>query len=559
MKPKAHAVPGSIQLIEEATHVLRQCPVSLLAAYYIGTLPFMIRLLYFWADMSRSASAADRLTTASMTLALLFVWMKFWQSLFVQGIKARLGRETLETLSAGSILRTAGVQSIIHGSGLILLPLSLVLALPFGWVFAFYQSAHMPDRQETPGLRGTCRAAWRMAWLWPGQNHLVLAVFSLLGGVLFINFGLTLLFIPHLIKSLLGIETVFTLSGIHLLNTTFLATVLCLSWLAMDPLVKTVYALRCYYGLSLRTGEDIRSELRTLKRRRRAGTVLVSFLCLLGFCGPFCGTAIPAEKRPSSDAAVERSRISPEGLDRSIEQVLKRREFAWRMPRTRPDEAEEEIKGPIASILEGVVGGVWAAMKRVGGWIKAIYEWLEGLFPKPDPPSEESRGREWMPSVRSGLIALLVVVCCALVFFLIRTLMIRKHRQAAPPPEPTATPPDLNDQDLTADALPRDRWMTLAEEMMQKGALREALRAMYLGTLAGLGEHGVITLARHKSNRDYREELKRRAHDRDELQVLFAANVELFDRVWYGRFRLTPDDLRGFHQNHERISSLVHI
>ena len=254
MKPKDQAIPGPIQLIEEAVHVLRRGPVSVPAAYYIGTLPFMIRLLYFWADMSRSASAADRLTTASLSLALLFVWMKLWQSLFVQGIKARLGREAPPSPSAGSILRTAGVQAIVHGTGLILLPLSLVPALPFGWVFAFYQSAHMPDSRETPGLRGTCRTAWRMARLWPGQNHLVLALFCLLGGVVFINFGLTLFFIPYLVRSLLGIETMFTLSGIHLLNTTFLATVLCLSWLAVDPLVKTVYALRCYYGLSLRTG-----------------------------------------------------------------------------------------------------------------------------------------------------------------------------------------------------------------------------------------------------------------------------------------------------------------
>ena len=306
--------------------------------------------------------------------------------------------------------------------------------------------------------------------------------------------------------------------------------------------------------------EDIRSELRTLKARRRAGLALATLFCLLGVWGPLSGTAAAADRGASSDAAVEGGRLSPEGLDRSIEQVLERRGFAWRMPRTRPEGAEEEIKGPIASMLEWVAGGVWAATKRLGGWIKAFYEWLEGLFPKPEPPPEGSREKGWMPSVRNVLITLLVLLGCALLFLIIRTLIIRKRRQASPLPEPAAPPvPDLNDQNITADALPRDRWMTLAEEMMQKGALREALRAMYLGTLAGLGEHGVITLARHKTNRDYREELKRRAHDREELRALFDVNVELFDRAWYGRFKLTTDDLRGFHQNHERISSLVHI
>jgi hypothetical protein len=157
------------------------------------------------------------------------------------------------------------------------------------------------------------------------------------------------------------------------------------------------------------------------------------------------------------------------------------------------------------------------------------------------------------------MIGLLVVLGCALLFLTIRTLMIRKMRQAVLIPESGAPLPDLNDEGITADELPQDRWMILAEEMIQKGALREALRAMYLGTLSGLGERGLITLARYKSNRDYREELKRRAHDRDELRTLFADNVDLFDRAWYGRFRLTKEDLRGFHRNHERISTLVQV
>jgi hypothetical protein len=162
-----------------------------------------------------------------------------------------------------------------------------------------------------------------------------------------------------------------------------------------------------------------------------------------------------------------------------------------------------------------------------------------------------------MPSVHTLLIGLLVLLAGALFFFVIRTLLIRKHRLGIPTAESDAPIPDLNDEQVTAADLPQDRWISLAKEFMEKGSLREALRAIYLGTLAGLAEQGILSIAKHKSNRDYRVELRRRAHGNLELHSLFEANVDLFDRAWYGRFQLTIDDLKGFSRNHERISSLV--
>ena len=52
---------GAIELIEEAVHLLRRAPLSVLAGYYAGSLPFVLALLYFWADMSRSPLAYDHL------------------------------------------------------------------------------------------------------------------------------------------------------------------------------------------------------------------------------------------------------------------------------------------------------------------------------------------------------------------------------------------------------------------------------------------------------------------------------------------------------------------
>ena len=60
MKPghKKHH-QSAIRIIEEAVHLLRSAPGSLLAGYYIGSAPFVLGLMYFWADMSRSATPVN--------------------------------------------------------------------------------------------------------------------------------------------------------------------------------------------------------------------------------------------------------------------------------------------------------------------------------------------------------------------------------------------------------------------------------------------------------------------------------------------------------------------
>jgi len=84
---------SGFELIEEATHLLRTAPVTVLASYYLGSLPFILGLLYFWADMSRDPYAPQHLTAAALGLALLFLWMKFWQVIFARKLRALISVE----------------------------------------------------------------------------------------------------------------------------------------------------------------------------------------------------------------------------------------------------------------------------------------------------------------------------------------------------------------------------------------------------------------------------------------------------------------------------------
>ena len=49
--------PGALELIEQAVHLLRCAPAGFCwpTGYYFGSLPFVLGLLYFWADARAAA------------------------------------------------------------------------------------------------------------------------------------------------------------------------------------------------------------------------------------------------------------------------------------------------------------------------------------------------------------------------------------------------------------------------------------------------------------------------------------------------------------------------
>ena len=77
---------------------------------------------------------------------------------------------------------------------------------------------------------------------------------------------MALLLVPWLLKTLFDVETIFSMSSAHIMNNTFFAVVCSLSYLCLDPLMKASYCLRCFYGESLQTGEDLKVELRSSAR-----------------------------------------------------------------------------------------------------------------------------------------------------------------------------------------------------------------------------------------------------------------------------------------------------
>ena len=100
MKRRAPTERPTLDLMEEAVHLLRCAPLPFFGWYLLGVLPFLLGLLYFWTDMSWSALAFEHRAEAAFGIALLFSWMKTAQAIFAGKLRAQLAREEARRMTA---------------------------------------------------------------------------------------------------------------------------------------------------------------------------------------------------------------------------------------------------------------------------------------------------------------------------------------------------------------------------------------------------------------------------------------------------------------------------
>ena len=258
MKRRNDPAHGALDILEESVHLIRRAPMRLLLQYYLGTFPFVVGFLYFWADMSRGPFAHRHISEAALGVSLLYIWMKTWQSVYCSNLYSRLTAQQEQNFSVKRVLRIVITQMILQPYSLFLFPISIFVIL----TFAFFQNVLVIGDGSDLNLRRVIQTSWKQAYLWFPQNVRIVLILQVFAVIIFVNVGVLLLSIPQLIKMLFGIETIFTLSGFHALNTTFLSVVAAITYLIIDPLVATLYTLRCFYGESIGSGADLIAELK---------------------------------------------------------------------------------------------------------------------------------------------------------------------------------------------------------------------------------------------------------------------------------------------------------
>ena len=347
------------------------------------------------------------------------------------------------------------------------------------------------------------------------------------------------LIIPQLMKSIVGVETVFTLGGMAMfINSTFWIAMLGMTYLCLDPFIKTAYVIRCFYGSALGSGEDLKMEL---NRILNPGAKIITGVLIVAL------TITPRLSIAKTPAPV-----APDELNQSIEEIMNRPEFSWRMPRETSGQKDPESRGPLAAALKWLLDMIKKGIKSIWEWVRDLLDWLESLLPKSEGQTAAGN-RNWKTPVRIVLLLLLFLLLATMAFIFIR-IWQRRQTQPAETISAAAIPvPDLTDEKIKADDLSTNRWLSLAAELAEKGELRLAMRAMYLATLAHLADHEMITIESYKSNREYEHELKRRAHEYKELISIFSNSLNIFERSWYGMYHIARSEFDSFTRNQKRI------
>ena len=524
-----------MNLAEESVHLLRSLPAKAWIQYALGTFPFVLGLLYFFADISRGAYGETHLAPASLIMAFLYLWLKFWQGVFAQSMAAKLyGREG-RPWTLRRIWNVTIINAVVHPVGMLLIPISALLFVPLPTVLAFFHNLTFVADGGEPSLRANIVRAGGLARKWYSNNLGYMFVIKFFVFFVYLNWVVTLSFLPDLARMLLGTDIAPLQAADLVLNSTFQAVVFLLTWLCVSPINRAAYALRCYYGESIHSGADLKAELKFL---RGAGLkAAVAGFALLCFSAAPSSAAEPAEPTQRTDE-----------LDQQIQDVLKRPEFSWRSPR---QEATEEDQGMAGRMSKAIVNFANKALEKIGDAARALVEWLMNLADEEEPQrrNSDSSSFNWGGLIRGLMWTLIAAVAIALIYLGVR--LWNQQPQTVVLAE-TVTP-DLTAEDVTADELPEDEWLTLAHDLLNKGDSRLALRALYLACLAHLGERELVTISRAKSNREYQRELNRRARLMEELLHAFSENMHSFERVWYGVHEVTRTMFEQFEQNLHRI------
>jgi hypothetical protein len=523
-------------------------------------------------------------------MSILFIWMKVWQSAFADRLLASVKGGTYESRGIRQTINATIIQAAIQPWGFIILPVSFIIMLPFGKAYAFFQNVTVKGNGREPDIMKVAATSSKLADYQPGQNFIAIWLMSpiqliitglfifilipvmkftnpdipseavavicmiamiplcIIGILTALNIGAVLLLLPFLLKTLFDIETPFSLSASNFANTTFFALVWCLSYLVIDPVMKTAYVLRCFYAESVRTGDDI------LQSIRRAGipSIIALTLTLLFI------HALPvhADNKFPGQADQEAAfsiAVNPAELDRAIDSVLKNPEYAWRMPREK-NEAAENKNSFIGRVISSIGDTVTDWLKKAWDWMKKFRKFWDRLISWIMPNSSNSlseKNKNLTTAAKIMIISGLAFIALIACYLVIRTLREHAAFRIKAPAEP-AVIPDITSTDTIATDLSRDGWLEMARDLRERGDLRLSLRAFYLSTLSFLSEHELILIARYKTDSDYASELRRKTRA-SALYEPFNESIKIFQQSWYGMHDVTAGILDRFAAVQERI------
>lgn len=200
-------------------------------------------------------------------------------------------------------------------------------------------------------------------------------------------------------------------------------------------------------------------------------------------------------------------------------------------------EPKEQSKAKLESILarpEYVTGAKGpSVLTRL---IQDFLNWLRKFLPQ--RTEMEPQRASWL----SSIMQVVVIMVALLVLFFVARLLFKRFRRS----KKTSTPRKREPRIVLGERLAPDQTasdlLSEAEALARSGDLRAAIRKGYIALLVELGDRKLISLAHHKTNRDYLKSLSSAPQLHSKMRGL----TDSFERHWYGFAQATPNDWQEF-------------
>lgn len=170
-------------------------------------------------------------------------------------------------------------------------------------------------------------------------------------------------------------------------------------------------------------------------------------------------------------------------------------------------------------------------------WARFI-RWLSSLLPQPRPPQTEPGTAQRITTVSQIFV---VVLSIAVLAFVLKAFVARLGKNRGAKKKQKLRPRVVLGETLQPEQSANDL-LTEADRLARSGEIRSAIRKAYIALLVELGDRKILSLAQHKTNRDYLRALR----ERELLHRKMIGLTDSFERHWYGLAHATESDWLEF-------------
>lgn len=205
--------------------------------------------------------------------------------------------------------------------------------------------------------------------------------------------------------------------------------------------------------------------------------------------------------------------------------------------------SKDEAKGRLAEILRRTEYSKQAAEgSAIGRLWDRFLRWLASLFPK-TKPIQPGTSRALSGIAQIVVIGVALVGIAFLIWKFLPRYLRNRTRKKKPKREARVVLGERLEPDQTAADL-----LAQAEALARNGDLRAAIRKAYIAFLCELGDRKVISLAQHKTNRDYLNSVR----EKGALHSTMRGLTNSFEVHWYGFVAPGENDWNEFRQKYQQ-------